>query len=136
MQAVAVSLSMHKTITLCSVYIPPSYALDNRESDHLLEQSPFIVLGDMNARNTNWGNPDTKKKCNLSGTNKFRASFMQCILNWDSCLTNPRSVEETNSFFVASISEYTPDTPALTGWRSSTSLCLLSGTFVRGAHPD
>ena len=59
LQAVAVSLSMHKTITLCSVYIPPSYALDNRELDNLLEQlpSPFILLGDMKARNTNWGNP-------------------------------------------------------------------------------
>ena len=59
LQAVAVSLSMHKTITLCSVYIPPSYALDNRELDNLLEQlpSPFILLGDMNARNTDWGNP-------------------------------------------------------------------------------
>ena len=34
------------------------------------------------------------------------------------------------------IGTYIPDTPALTGWRSSTSLCLLSGTFVRGAHPD
>ena len=29
-----------------------------------------------------------------------------------------------------------PDTPALTCWRSSTNLCLLSGTLVRGAHPD
>ena len=64
LQAVAVSLSMHKTITLCSVYIPPSYALDNRELDNLLEQlpSPFILLGDMNARNTDWGNPDTNSK--------------------------------------------------------------------------
>ena len=31
---------------------------------------------------------------------------------------------------------YTPDTPAFTGWRSSTSLCLLSGTFVHGTHHD
>ena len=38
LQAVAVSLSMHKTVTLCSMYIPPSYALDNRELDNLLEQ--------------------------------------------------------------------------------------------------
>ena len=29
LQAVAVSLSMHKTSTLCAVYIPPSYALGN-----------------------------------------------------------------------------------------------------------
>ena len=64
LQAVAVSLSMHTIITLCSVYIPPSYALDNRELDNLLEQlpCPFILLGDMNARNMDWGNPDTNSK--------------------------------------------------------------------------
>ena len=64
LQAVAVSLSMYTNITLCSVYIPPSYARGNRELDNLLEQlpSPFILLGDMNARNTNWGNLDTNSK--------------------------------------------------------------------------
>ena len=53
----SVSLSMHKTITLCSIYMPPSYALDNSELDHLLEQlpSPFFVLGD-------WVHPDTYSK--------------------------------------------------------------------------
>ena len=46
------------------MYIPTSYALNNRELDNLLEQlpSPFIVLGDMNARNTNLGNPNTNSK--------------------------------------------------------------------------
>ena len=29
-----------------------------------------------------------------------------------------------------------PITPALTRWRSSTSLCRLSRAFVRGAHPN
>ena len=51
LQAVAVSRSMHKTITFCSMHIPPSYALDSRELDNLLEQlsSPFILSGDINA---------------------------------------------------------------------------------------
>ena len=41
----------------------------------------------------------------VSGINKFRANFMQYILHWDCGLIHPRSVEETNSFFVASASD-------------------------------
>ena len=64
LQAVAVTLSLHKTITLCSIYIPPSYALGVTELDHLVNQlpAPFILLGDMNAHNTIWGNSDTNDK--------------------------------------------------------------------------
>ena len=46
LQAVAVSLSMHRAITLCSVYIPPSYAGGRRSpavacwaSDHWVASS-------------------------------------------------------------------------------------------------
>ena len=45
------------------------------------------------------------KTGNFSGINKFRANFMQYILNWVCGLTHSRSVEETNSFFVASVSD-------------------------------
>ena len=63
-QAVAVVLSLHKTITICSIYIPPRYQLGNRELSDLLDQlpSPFILLGDMNAHNITWGNPDNNSK--------------------------------------------------------------------------
>ena len=64
LQAVAVLLSLHKAVTICSIYIPPRYQLDNRELDELIEQlpSPFILLGDMNAHNINWGNSSTNNK--------------------------------------------------------------------------
>ena len=63
-QAVAVVLSLHKTITICFIYIPPRYQLDNRKLNDLLDQlpSPFILLGDMNAHNIKWGNPDNNSK--------------------------------------------------------------------------
>jgi hypothetical protein len=57
LQAVAVTLSLHNTITLCSIYIPPSYPLGGNERDELISQlpSPFILIGDMNAHSTIWG---------------------------------------------------------------------------------
>jgi ribonuclease HI len=64
LQAVAVLLSLHKAVTICSIYIPPRYQLDSRELDDLVNQlpSPFILLGDMNAHNINWGNTNTNSK--------------------------------------------------------------------------
>ena len=64
LQAVAVVLSLHKIITICSIYIPPRYQLANRELNDLLDQlpSPFILLGDINAHNITWGNPDNNSK--------------------------------------------------------------------------
>ena len=64
LEAVAVVLSLHKTITICSIYTPPRYQLGNRELNDLLDQlpSPFILLGDMNAHNITWGNSDTNSK--------------------------------------------------------------------------
>ncbi len=67
LQAVAVSVTMHKTITLCSVYIPPSAVLLKSELDDLVSQlpSPFILLGDFNGHNILWGCKDTNKKGEL-----------------------------------------------------------------------
>ena len=66
LQAVAVTLSLHKTLTLCSIYIPPSYSLGGNELDQLISQlpSPFILTGDMNAHSTIWGNTQNNNKGN------------------------------------------------------------------------
>ena len=57
LQAVAVSLSLHKTFTICSIYLPPSVRVYEQELDNLIEQlpAPFILLGDCNAHNPLWG---------------------------------------------------------------------------------
>ena len=57
LQVVAVNISLNKTNTLCSVYLPPSSPIDVKELDHLVDQltTPFILMGDFNAHHTLWG---------------------------------------------------------------------------------
>ena len=64
LQAVAVSISLNKTFTLCSVYLPPSSPIDIKKLDHLIDQlpKPFIVMGDFNSHHTLWGCTDTNDK--------------------------------------------------------------------------
>ena len=57
-QAIAVSVKLHKRITICSIYIPPGVAgnFSERELEDLLKQlpKPYLLLGDVNAHNTLW----------------------------------------------------------------------------------
>ena len=64
LQAVAVSISLNKTITLCSVFSPPSSPIDIKKFDHLTDQlpKPFIVVGDFNSHHKLWGCIDTNDK--------------------------------------------------------------------------
>ena len=64
LQAVAVSISLNKTFTLCSVYLPPSSPIDIKKLDHLINQlpKPFIVMGDFNSHHTLWGCTNTNDK--------------------------------------------------------------------------
>ena len=81
LQAVAVTLSLHKTMTLCSIYIPPSYPLGGNELDELISQlpSPFILIGDMNAHSTIWGNTQNNNKGNT--LEKFIEHNELCLWN-------------------------------------------------------
>lgn len=56
LQAVAVSVKIHKRITLCSLYLPPSEVVTKQEIQSLLDQlpKPFIILGDFNAHHPMW----------------------------------------------------------------------------------
>ena len=53
LQAVAVRISLDKTITLCSVYIPPNSSLNLNQLKHLTGQLPaiHILLRDFNGHN-------------------------------------------------------------------------------------
>ena len=61
MQAVAISATLHKTITVYSVYIPPNEEPKESEMNNLIEQLPrlFIIMGDFNEI---WGSKKTDKK--------------------------------------------------------------------------
>ena len=64
LQATAVSISLTKTITICSVYLPPSVPIDCNALDQLIDQlpRPFLLMGDFNAHSSLWGCRDTNVK--------------------------------------------------------------------------
>ena len=64
MQAVAISATLHKTITVCSVYIPLNEEPKELELNNLIEQLPrsFIIMGDLNSNNEIWERKKTDKK--------------------------------------------------------------------------
>ena len=81
LQAVAVSVTVEKEITLCSVYIPPSFALRSEHLNSLLEQLPslFFLLGDFNGHNVLWGSKDNDHRGEL--VENFITKNDICLLN-------------------------------------------------------
>jgi len=62
LQAVAVRVTAHKAITLCSIYLPPrnNFHFNPRDLQDLFDQlpTPFVVMGDFNGHHTMWGCED------------------------------------------------------------------------------
>ena len=84
LQAIAVSVTLEKEITLCSVYIPPSFTLRSEHLNSLLQQlpSPYMLLGDFNGHNVLWGSKD----------NDHRGELIEdFITKNDICLMNDKS---------------------------------------------
>ena len=84
LNAVAVSVTSHKTITLCCVYLPPSHNINPADLDNLINQlpTPFLILGDFNAHNTLWGGQ----------TNDRRGTIIEnLILRHNLCLYNDKT---------------------------------------------
>ena len=84
LQATVVNISLNKTITICSIYLPPSTPIDFTELDKLIEQlpKPFILMGDFNVHSTLWGCRDT----NVKGR-----EIEDFISKHDLCLINDKS---------------------------------------------
>ena len=64
LQAIAVKVTLHKTIHVCSLYLPPGDRFNIADLKHLLEQlpKPFIIMGDFNSHSNVWGCRDTDQK--------------------------------------------------------------------------
>ena len=81
MQATAVKVTMHRELTICSLYLPPSTPINWNSLDDLIKQlpSPFLLLGDFNAHNHMWG---SKK---IDGRGQIIENFISknnaCIFN-------------------------------------------------------
>jgi len=81
LQATAVRISLHRPITLCSIYLPPSTNIDIADLDAIVTQlpSPILFVGDFNAHSPVWG-------CNsLDSKGKICEDFINrhhlCLLN-------------------------------------------------------
>ena len=63
-EAVAARVWMGRYYTICSVYLSPSLAVQERDLLNLIRQlpKPFLLLGDMNARHASWGEPVNNDK--------------------------------------------------------------------------
>lgn len=81
LQAVAIRVSLHRTFTVCSVYIPPSKRVTKEELSHLYNQlpSPSLILGDFNGHNPLWGSA----QINSTGyaIEEFLNSYELCLFN-------------------------------------------------------
>ena len=64
LQAVAVKVTLHKPIHVCSIYLPPGDRFNIADIEHLISQlpKPFIIMGDFNSHSNVWGCRDTDQK--------------------------------------------------------------------------
>ena len=66
LQATAARITLHKLITICSIYLPPTTVFTQNELTDLLVQlpSPVLLMGDFNSHNPLWGGStlDTRGK--------------------------------------------------------------------------
>lgn len=84
LQAVAISVTLDKEITICSIYIPPSFSLKNEQLESLISQlpSPYLLVGDFNGHNILWG-------CK---SNNIRGELIESFITKnDLCLMNDKS---------------------------------------------
>ena len=84
LQAIAVSDTLDREITICSVYIPSSFSLKIEHFDSLFKQlsSPYLLLGYFNGHNILWGNKENNSRGEL---------IENVITNNDICLMNDKS---------------------------------------------
>ena len=83
LQAVAVSVTLDKEITVCSIYIPP-FSLKSKHLQSLLGQlpSPYLLVGDFNGHSILWG----------CGDNNNRGEIIEdLIIKNDLCFMNDKS---------------------------------------------
>ena len=105
LQAVAVLVTLHRTITICSIHIPPRSGVKLEEIDNLVSQlpSPYLLMGDFNAHGTLWGNPTN---------NTLGDTIENLIENNDLCLLNDNSPTylhpETGTFSALDLSLCSP----------------------------
>ena len=84
LQVTTCSVTLSSVITICNLYIPPSYKLLRSDLDNLISQipKPFILLGDFNSHSPTWGSSFHSTRGRL--LDLFISDYDLCVLNKDS----------------------------------------------------
>ena len=64
LQAVVINVTLSKSLTICSVYLPPHCNFSKQDLENLKHQllRPYILVGDFNSHSKLWGCMDTNDK--------------------------------------------------------------------------
>ena len=81
LQAVAVSVTLDKEITVCSVYISPAFTLTTEHLQSLLSQLPasYILVGDFNGHSILWGCKENNSRGDI--IDNFITNNNLCLMN-------------------------------------------------------
>ena len=83
LQPIAIKASLNKSITICSIYIPPNKRISQNDLENLLLQlpQPYIihVCGDFNGHSELWGCSDTNDRGEIS--EDFITENNLCLFN-------------------------------------------------------
>ena len=81
LQAVAARVSLHKTITICSLYLPPKANIQRPDLIALIQQlpRPFMILGDFNGHSPLWGSTKSSQRGQI--LEKVLDELNLCCLN-------------------------------------------------------
>ena len=90
LQAVAVNVTLSKTVTICSIYLPPSNTLSKSSLVNLIDQLPqtFMLVGDFNGHSKVGGGGGGGGGC--SDTNDRGEITEDVIAENDLCLLNEK----------------------------------------------
>lgn len=115
LEAVAVQVCLDNIITVCSLYLPPSELVTQKQLEDLCDQlpAPFMILGDFNAHSPLWGGTKVDRRGKMLENVLFSRTI--CLLNTGS----PTYVNvATQSFSALDLSLCSPSLFQLVDWKA------------------
>ncbi|GBO11379.1 hypothetical protein AVEN_57742-1 [Araneus ventricosus] len=81
LQAVAVRVMLSNLVTVCTLYLPPSTSVNDRDFNRLVDElpTPFIIIGDFNGHSPVWGSKNTNPRGRQ--IEEFVNTHSLCLLN-------------------------------------------------------
>ena len=68
LQAIAVSVTLYRTISICSIYRPPRAKIEQKDLDEIVNQLPtHLLLCDFNGHNVIWSSSDVNERGRIIG---------------------------------------------------------------------